>query len=41
MLNKGPYIVEAIDMLDSILGQMRGHQDKKRSLLRQLKAGTR
>jgi pyruvate kinase len=38
MLNKGPYIVEAIDTLDSILTRMHHHQDKKRSLLRQLGA---
>ncbi len=38
MLNKGPYIVEAIDTLDSILTRMNDHQDKKRSLMRQLNA---
>lgn len=38
MLNKGPYIIEAIDTLDSILTRMHDHQDKKRSLLRQLNA---
>ncbi len=38
MLNKGPYIDEAIDTLDSILTRMHDHQDKKRSLLRQLNA---
>ena len=38
MLNKGPYIAEAIDTLDSILTRMHNHQDKKRSLLRQLNA---
>jgi len=38
MLNKGPYIAEAIDTLDSILTRMHDHQDKKRSLLRQLNA---
>ncbi len=38
MLNKGPYITDAIETLDSILTRMRGHQDKKRSLLRQLNA---
>ena len=36
MLNKGPFIVEAIETLSSILGRMGGHVDKKRSLLRQL-----
>ncbi len=40
MLNKGPYVVEAIDTLDSILTRMHHHQDKKRSLLRQLSAWT-
>lgn len=38
MLNKGPYIVEAIGTLDDILCRMRAHQDKKRALLRALKA---
>jgi pyruvate kinase len=38
MLNKGPYITEAISALDSILTRMLEHQDKKRSLLRQLRA---
>ena len=36
MLNKGPHIIEAIQMLDSILQRMQGHQWKKRSLLRRL-----
>ena len=36
MLNKGPYIAEAIQSLDSILTRMQDHQDKKRSLLRRL-----
>lgn len=40
MLNKGPYIGDAIATLDSILTRMHGHQDKKRSLLRQLSAWT-
>lgn len=38
MLNKGPYITEAISTLDSILTRMQTHQDKKRSMLRQLSA---
>jgi pyruvate kinase len=38
MLNKGPYIAEAITTLDSILSRMQHHQDKKRSLLRRLRA---
>lgn len=38
MLNKGPYVTDAITVLDSILTRMQDHQDKKRSLLRQLHA---
>ena len=38
MLNKGPHIFEAISALDSILSRMQDHQDKKRSLLRRLRA---
>lgn len=38
MLNKGPYISEAIGTLDSILTRMQDHQDKKRSLLRRLRS---
>ena len=36
MLNKGPYIVEAVQVLDDILRRMHGHQEKKRSMLREL-----
>lgn len=36
MLNKGPFIVDAIDTLSSILDRMGGHVSKKRSLLRPL-----
>ena len=36
MLNKGPYIVEAVQVLDGILQRMHGHQAKKRSMLREL-----
>ena len=36
MLNKGPYIVEAVKTLDDILRRMRGHQVKKGSMLREL-----
>ncbi|HET9438888.1 MAG TPA: pyruvate kinase [Longimicrobiales bacterium] len=36
MLNKGPYIVEAIHTLDDILRRMKEHQSKKRPLLRAL-----
>jgi len=37
MLNKGRFIVEAIKTLDDILGRMKEHQSKKRSLYRALK----
>ncbi len=36
MLNKGPYIVTAVRILDDILRRMQAHQDKKRSMLRKL-----
>jgi pyruvate kinase len=36
MLNKGPYIVQAVKVLDDILRRMHGHQAKKRSMLREL-----
>jgi len=36
MLNKGPYVVEAVRSLDDILRRMLAHQDKKRSMLRKL-----
>lgn len=38
MLNKGPYIADAIRMLDDILRRMAGHQAKKTPLLRALRA---
>jgi len=38
MLNKGPHIADAIHTLDDILRRMIGHQAKKRSLLRALRA---
>ncbi|MGO1545419.1 MAG: pyruvate kinase [Gulosibacter sp.] len=38
MLNKGPFIVEAIEALTSILDRMGGHVSKKRSLLRPLES---
>jgi pyruvate kinase len=38
MLNKGPYITDAIRTLDDILQRMGGHQAKKRPLLRALRA---
>jgi pyruvate kinase len=37
MLNKGPYIVEAVRALDDILQRMEGHQQKSRSTLRKLR----
>ena len=36
MLNKGPHILEAIQMLNDILQRMQGHQLKKSALLRPL-----
>ncbi|MDD5031154.1 MAG: pyruvate kinase, partial [Rhodoferax sp.] len=38
MLNKGPFITDAIKTLDDILQRMAGHQQKKRSLLRALQS---
>ncbi|MGE0116013.1 MAG: pyruvate kinase [Steroidobacteraceae bacterium] len=37
MLNKGPYIHEALHVLDDILRRMESHQSKKRAMLRALK----
>jgi pyruvate kinase len=37
MLNKGPYITEAIRVLDDILKRMSGHQHKKMARLRPLR----
>jgi pyruvate kinase len=36
MLNKGPYLMEAIDALDTLLGRMEGHVHKKTPQLRRL-----
>ena len=36
MLNKGPYIIEAVETLDNILQRMQGHHRKKHSMLRKL-----
>ncbi len=36
MLNKGPYMLEAVKALDSILERMQAHQAKKSALLRHL-----
>jgi pyruvate kinase len=41
MLNKGPFIAEAVTMLAGILTRMQGHMNKKRSLLRRLRAWDR
>ena len=38
MLNKGPYILDAMRTLDDILCRMQDHQSKKRSLLRALRS---
>lgn len=40
MLNKGPYIVKAIKVLDDILKRMQDHQVKKYATLRKLKVST-
>jgi pyruvate kinase len=40
MLNKGPFVIEAVRMLDDILQRMQNHQTKKRSLLRRLQLAT-
>lgn len=36
MLNKGPYIIAAVQVLDDILHRMQAHHEKKRSMLRKL-----
>ena len=36
MLNKGPYVLEAIHVLDDIMKRMQEHHSKKRPLLRHL-----
>lgn len=36
MLNKGPHIVRAVEMLDDILQRMEAHQSKKQSMMREL-----
>ncbi len=41
MLNKGPHILEAVDLLDRILRRMEAHQHKKRAMLRRLHWWTR
>jgi pyruvate kinase len=39
MLNKGPFITDAMRTLDDILGRMHKHQSKKRALFRALHVG--
>jgi pyruvate kinase len=41
MLNKGPFVIDAIATLDNILGRMKEHQSKKRSLFRALSVSRR
>lgn len=41
MLNKGPYIVDAVRVLDDILTRMQAHQRKKSSMLRELSLADR
>ena len=36
MMNKGPFILEAVSTLDNILRRMEAHQSKKRAMLRPL-----
>ncbi len=36
MLNKGPYVAQAVSLLDDLLGRMEGHQFKKASRMRKL-----
>ena len=40
MLNKGPHLVEAVRVLDDILGRMEAHQSKKSARLRPLRLST-
>ena len=40
MLNKGPFIDEAVRVLSNILRRMEKHHDKKRSLFRKLQVST-
>ncbi len=36
MLNKGPYVADAVSLIDDLLGRMEGHQFKKASRMRRL-----
>jgi pyruvate kinase len=38
MLNKGPWLFEAIEMLDALFARMAGHLHKKSHLLRPLRS---
>ena len=40
MLNKGPFAVEAVELLASLLERMEGHQSKKTSRMRALRTWT-
>jgi pyruvate kinase len=40
MLNKEPFVVDAVRTLDAILRKMQAHQRKKRSMLRRLRLAT-
>jgi pyruvate kinase len=37
MLNKGPYMLSAVRVLDDILRRMQAHQTKKLAMLRELR----
>jgi pyruvate kinase len=37
MLNKGPHMLKAVDVLDNILQRMQSHQTKKKAMLRELR----
>lgn len=37
MLNKGPHVLDAVEVLDHILRRMQSHQTKKRAMLRELR----
>jgi pyruvate kinase len=41
MLNKGPYVIEAVKVLDDVLRRMQRHQTKKSALLRPLSIASR
>ena len=38
MLNKGPFVVSAVDVLDDLLVRMQDHQLKKMSRMRALRS---